>query len=91
MDKRIGVIGIVIEDPKQHSDRVNTVISDHGHIVIGRMGVPRPEFHAGVVALIIEGTTDDIGSLTGKLGNIPGVTVKSALTAKALHKENDHD
>lgn len=91
MDKRIGVIGIVIEDPAHHSDRVNTIISEHGHIVIGRLGIPKPEFHAGVVALIIEGTTDDIGSLTGKLGNIPGVTVKSALTAKALRKENDHD
>jgi len=55
------------------------------------MGVPRPEYHAGVIALIIEGTTDAIGSLTGKLGNIPGVTVKSALTAKSLGQENDHD
>ena len=91
MDRRIGVIGIVIDDPKKHSDRVNAIISDHGNIVLGRMGVPRPEYHVGVVALIIEGTTDDIGSLTGKLGNIPGVTVKSALTAKALAKENDHD
>jgi hypothetical protein len=41
MNRRIGVIGIVIEDPKQHSDRVNAVISEHGQIVIGRMGVPR--------------------------------------------------
>jgi putative iron-only hydrogenase system regulator len=91
MNRRIGVIGIVIEDPKQHSERVNAVISEHGQIVIGRMGVPRPEYHAGVIALIIEGTTDEIGSLTGKLGNIPGVTVKSALTAKTLGQENDHD
>ena len=37
MDRRIGVIGIVIEDPKKHSDRVNAIISDHGQIVIGRM------------------------------------------------------
>lgn len=91
MDKRIGVIGIVIEDPKNHSDRVNSIISEHGKIVIGRMGIPRPELHVGAVALLIEGTTDDIGSLTGKLGNIPGVTVKSALTTKALGKENEHD
>jgi len=89
MDRRIGVIGIVIEDPKKHSDRVNAIISDHGQIVIGRMGVPRPEYHAGVLALIIEGTTDDIGSLTGQLGNVPGVTVKSALTAKALPKDTN--
>jgi len=91
MNRRIGVVGIVIEDPKHVSDKVNAVISDHGHIVLGRMGIPRPEYHAGVMSLIIEGTTDEIGSLTGRLGNIPGVTVKSALTSKTLRKEADHD
>ena len=91
MNRRIGVIGIVIEDPKHVSERVNAIISDHGHIVLGRMGIPKPDYQVGVVSLIIEGTTDEIGSLTGKLGNIPGVTVKSALTAKTLHKETDHD
>lgn len=91
MNRRIGVIGIVIEDPKHTSDKVNAVISDHGHIVLGRMGIPRPEYQVGVVSLIIEGTTDEIGSLTGRLGNLPGVTVKSALTSKSLGKETDHD
>ena len=91
MNRRIGVVGIVIEDPKHVSDKVNAVISEHGHIVLGRMGIPRPEYHAGVVSLIIEGTTDEIGSLTGRLGNLPGVTVKSALTSKTLRKEDDHD
>lgn len=91
MSRRIGVIGIVIEDPSLVADKVNAVISRHGDIVLGRMGIPRPEYQVGVVALIIEGTTDEIGSLTGRLGNIPGVTVKSALTTKTLCKEQDHD
>ena len=91
MNRRLGVVGIVIEDPRHVSDKVNAVISEHGHIVLGRMGIPRPEYQVGVVSLIIEGTTDEIGSLTGRLGNIPGVTVKSALTAKTLRKEADHD
>jgi putative iron-only hydrogenase system regulator len=91
MNRRIGVIGIVIEDPHHTSEKVNAVISDHSQIVLGRMGIPRPEYQAGVVSLIIEGTTDEIGSLTGKLGNLPGVTVKSALTSKTLRKETDHD
>ena len=91
MNRRLGVVGIVIEDPRHVSDKVNAVISEHGHIVLGRMGIPRPEYQVGVVSLIIEGTTDEIGSLTGRLGNIPGVTVKSALTSKTLRKEADHD
>lgn len=86
MSKRIGVIGIVIDDPKQVTDRVNAVISNYGNIVIGRMGIPRYEAKVGVIALIIEGSTDEIGAMTGKLGNIPGVTVKSALTAKKIRE-----
>ena len=91
MSKRIGVIGIVIDDPKQVTDRVNAIISNYGSIVIGRMGVPRHEAKVGVIALIIEGSTDEIGAMTGKLGNIPGVTVKSALTAKKIQEEVKHD
>lgn len=91
MNRRLGVVGIVIDDPRHVSDKVNAVISEHGHIVLGRMGIPRPEYQVGVVSLIIEGTTDEIGSLTGRLGNIPGVTVKSALTSKTLRKEDHHD
>ncbi len=66
MAKRIGVVGIVIHEPKNVAERVNTVISGYGHIVIGRMGIPKPEANVGVIALIIEGTTDEVGALTGR-------------------------
>ena len=85
MEKRLGVIGIVIDDPKKNVDKVNNIISEFRQLVIGRMGIPRHEEHVGVIALIIEGTTDQIGALTGKLGNFPGVTVKSALTSRTTH------
>ena len=35
--------------------------------------------HAGIISVIFEGTTDEIGSLTGQLGRIEGIEVKSAL------------
>jgi len=90
LDKRIGVIGIVIDNPKQVTEKVNAIISSYGHMVIGRMGIPRQDANVGVIALIIEGTTDEIGALTGRLGNTPGVTVKSALTGKTI-QEAKHD
>jgi putative iron-only hydrogenase system regulator len=55
------------------------------------MGVPRHDCNVGVIALIIEGTTDEVGALTGKLGNIPGITVKSALTARKTEERQSHD
>lgn len=89
MLKRIGVVGIIIDNPKLNSDSVNKIISNYSQLVIGRMGIPKPEEQVGIIALIIEGSTDQVGAFTGKLGNLPGVTVKSALTAKNLNK-GDH-
>ncbi len=79
MDKRLGVIGIVIED-RAVAPKVNQVLSEHAEMIVGRMGLPYREREVSVISLIVDGNTDQIGSLTGKLGNIPGITVKSALT-----------
>ena|GEM_PF-58737 len=82
MEDRIGVIGIVIDDPAQAVEMVNHQISRSAPIVRGRMGLPGTEGEASVIALVVSGTTDEIGALTGRLGNIKGVRVKSALAGK---------
>ena len=76
---RLGVIGIVIED-RQVVAHVNQILSEHAEMIIGRMGLPHQTRDISVISLIVDGTTDQVGSLTGKLGNIARVTVKSALT-----------
>jgi len=81
MDKRIAVVGIVISSQDQAVGKVNEVLSKHAANILGRMGVPKPEKGFSVISLIVEGTTDEIGALTGKLGNIKGVRVKSAVTS----------
>jgi len=84
MLKRIGVVGIVINEPQAIADKVNLIISHYSHLIMGRMGIPKSAEQIGVIALIVEGTTDDIGALTGKLGNLPGIIVKSAFTAQQI-------
>lgn len=76
---RVGVIGIVIED-RHVVGHVNQILSEHAEMIIGRMGLPHQTRDISVISLIVDGTTDQVGSLTGKLGNIAQVTVKSALT-----------
>lgn len=80
MERRIGVIGIVVENRKEVADKLNKILSDYGDIIVGRMGIPYKEKGLCVISLIVDGTTDEIGALTGKLGSLPGVKVKSALT-----------
>lgn len=80
MERRIGVVGIVVENRKEVSDKLNQILSEYGDIIVGRMGIPYKERGLCVISLIVDGTTDQIGALTGKLGALSGVKVKSALT-----------
>ena len=84
MNPRLGFIGIVIEDPTRAPD-INNILSRHGQIIAGRMGIPRihhNEAGISVITLIVQGNTDEIGSLTGQLGNVDGVQVRSALSSQ---------
>jgi len=80
MDKRLGFVGIVIENRKIAAPKVNEVLSTYGEGIVARMGLPYKERHCSVITLIVEMSTDELGALTGTLGNIEGVSVKSALT-----------
>lgn len=79
MKNRIGVVGIVIENI-ENADKVNSILHEFANIIIGRMGVPYREKKVSVISLIVDGTSDEISAMTGKLGKVKGVNVKSALT-----------
>lgn len=81
MNKRIGVVAIIIEGKKSIQE-VNQLLSDFAEIIVGRMGVPYKEKKVNILSIIVDGTTDEIGALSGKLGALEGVLVKSALTKK---------
>lgn len=76
MEKRIGTVLISVED-RNSVQQMNEVISRHSQIIIGRQGLPRNNLN--IISLILEGTTDEIGSLTGQLGRLQGIEVKSVL------------
>jgi putative iron-only hydrogenase system regulator len=82
IERRLGVIGIVIENREKSAAEVNKLLSQYGDMIVGRMGIPYRERDISVIAIIVDGTTDEIGALTGKLGGIPGVNVRSALSSK---------
>ena len=78
---RLGFVGVVVEDRHQAA-QVNQVLSLFGEVIRGRIGIPERDGGTAVIGLVVEGTNDQVGAMTGKLGNLPGVTVKSALTKK---------
>lgn len=77
--KRMGVVSIIISDRKRDATAVNEILTTHGELILARMGLPCPERGLAVIALIVEASTDEIGSLTGRLGWLESVTVKASL------------
>lgn len=79
MNEKIGIVGIIVKNRQKNAPVVNKILSEHSEIIIGRMGIPQKDGDTGFISLFVEGNTDKIGSLTGKLGRIKDITVKSLL------------
>ena len=76
----MGFVGIIIED-RASVPQVNEILSAYTAIIRGRMGVPDHQTGEAVIGLIVKGTNEQLGAMTGRLGNLSGVHVKSALAS----------
>jgi putative iron-only hydrogenase system regulator len=79
MEKRLGFVGIIIENRQKGAPLVNKLLTEHGEMIIARTGIPYPRRTCCVITLVVDATTDELGALTGKLGKVAGVSVKAAL------------
>ena len=79
MEKRVGFVGVVIENREKNADMVNKILSDYGEIIVARVGIPYKQKNVSVITLVVDTDSNMVGALTGKLGAISGVNVKSAL------------
>jgi putative iron-only hydrogenase system regulator len=76
--RRVGVVAIIVHDPEKVYDALNKILHDYARIIIGRLGLPYRERNLSIISLIVDGNTDDVGAMTGRIGQLSGVTVKSA-------------
>jgi len=87
MEKRIGIIAIIAEN-NTSIPQLNMLLSEHSTIITARLGLPMKDKGIGLISLVVEGNTDEIGALAGKLGRLAGIKVKSVLTK---FREDAHD
>jgi putative iron-only hydrogenase system regulator len=87
MEKRIGAMIILVEN-QESVPKLNQILSGYSDIIIGRQGLPLHDKGVRIISLIIEGSTDQLGALSGKIGRLSGLQVKSVLTRS---KENPDD
>jgi putative iron-only hydrogenase system regulator len=86
MDNRIAIVGVVIEE-KESVEKVNDVLHRFAERILGRMGLPFREKGVAVISLIVDGTNDQISAMTGALGRVQGISVKSMIT-KSVDKKS---
>lgn len=76
MDTRVAIIGIVVE--KQNSvTALNELLHEYSSYIIGRMGVPYKERNISLISIMVDGPSDKISALSGKIGQLDGITAKA--------------
>ncbi|MDF2567928.1 MAG: hypothetical protein K0R90_1384 [Oscillospiraceae bacterium] len=76
MQERLAVIGIIIEDISS-AEKVNDLLHEYSQYIIGRMGIPYKQRGVSVITVVLDAKDNIISALSGKLGMIKGITVKS--------------
>lgn len=87
MEKRLGTVSIIVERHVAPVDDVNELLTQFGDEIIGRFGLPYPQRGVNVITLITDTSVERISALTGKLGKLPGVQVRSLL-ARAVAEDH---
>ncbi len=76
MDTRVAVIGVIVENPDS-VEALNNIISEYRDFILGRMGIPYRQRAISIVSLALDAPVDIINALSGKLGRLSGVAVKT--------------
>ncbi len=79
MSSRVAVMSIIVEN-EETVERLNGVLHEYGPYIIGRMGIPYRQRGVNIISIAIDAPQDKISALAGKIGNLPGISVKTALS-----------
>ena len=80
MNTRVAVMSIIVENGEGVAE-LNAILHDYGDYIIGRMGIPYRQKGINIISVAIDAPQDTIAALSGKLGKLKGVSVKTAYSA----------
>jgi len=89
MNRRLGFVGIIIEDRVKSAPDVNRILSEYGDLIVARTGLPHAHGKMSVITLVVDTDTDSLGVLTGRLGSLEGISVKSMLAKTPAEKKEE--
>lgn len=86
METRIAVMGIIVEETES-VEALNAILHEFSPYVLGRMGIPYREHDVNVISIAVDAPQDVTSTLAGRIGNLPGVSVKTAFSNKVFEAE----
>lgn len=75
-ETRIALIGIIIEEEKGITP-TNQLLHEYRDYIVGRMGIPYRSKNMNIISIVLDAPENAISTLSGKLGMIDGISVKS--------------
>ena len=77
METRVAVMSIIVENGEM-VEKLNTILHEYGEYIIGRMGIPYRKRGISIISIALDAPQNTIAALAGKIGGLPGVSVKTA-------------
>ena len=86
METRVAVMSMIVENPDS-VERLNALLHENRQYHIGRMGIPYRENKINIISVVVDAPQSVISTISGKLGMLPGLSVKCMLSGK-MEKNN---
>ena len=80
METRVAVMSIIVEN-MDSVEPLNAHLHENGQYIIGRMGIPYHKRGVSIISIALDAPQDAIAALAGKVGNLKGISVKTAYSS----------
>ena len=85
VENRVAVVAIIVEDMNSAAG-VNAILHEFGEYIIGRMGIPYKAKNISIISIAIDAPQNKISALAGSIGNLNGVSVKTAFSSVVTYE-----
>lgn len=77
METRVAVMSIIVEN-RESTEELNRILHEYGAYIIGRMGIPYHPKNISIISIALDAPQDVIAAVSGKIGKLDGISVKTA-------------
>lgn len=76
METRVALLAVIVREEESVA-ALNGLLHQYSGHIIGRMGVPYRARGVNVISVAMDAPADAISALSGKIGKLRGITVKT--------------